>query len=725
RIIPVNDAPVAVEDVVSVEEDSSTNLLLLANDTDAEGDALIINSVTVPMNGSVSIVDDTVAVYTPTPDYTGEDSFKYTVLDSEGAVSDTALVSITVNEVNDAPIAADDFVTTGESAPVIIRVLDNDVDPDGDALTIAKVGEPENGTAEFGTVEGTLSYTPRAGFLGEDQFSYTVSDGNGGEDLGTVRITVTALRFSIEQTGTLGGRASRAFAVNDEGLVVGTSISASGVVKAFLWSGTEIRDIDTDDSRQSQAFGVNEVGQVVGAVEQDGEITAATWQVSPDKAESTLLPALSGAFSVAYDINDSGDAVGTSLGVDGFEPVIWADGSLNKISVDGVSAGQVEAINNGGQLAGLMVQPGGTESAIRGPQDQVRRIGTDNTRAYALSDLGVAVGSKAEAGQVRAIRWASDGTEQLLANSESAFTEAYGINDSGWIVGTFVPSAADGKTSGLNLRSNDILFDVVEGKSLEVRFGRGLRSDGDLAKNLDTSMRAALWIGESLLDLNALVPSESGWTLVEARDVNNSGQIVGYGILEGETRAFVLTLSGNTAPKAADDRISTFAGEVLPINVLLNDRDVDGDTLEVITHTEAMHGEVEVESGGLILYTPDEGFVGEDRFTYTVADGSGGSDRAEVLITVEETPERFVLNQNYPNPFNPTTTISYTLPRDARVRLTVFDALGRVATTVVDEDQPRGHHEIVFDAQGLSSGVYFCRLAADGFVALKRMVVLK
>jgi probable HAF family extracellular repeat protein/VCBS repeat-containing protein len=725
RIIPVNDAPFAAPDVLSVEEDTPTDLPLLANDEDSEGDVLIINSVTVPGHGSVSIVDDTIAVYTPALDFTGEDSFKYTVADDEGAVSDTALVTITVNAVNDAPVASDDFATTGESAPVIIRVLDNDVDPDGDALSISKVGEPGNGTAEYGTVEGTLSYTPRAGFLGEDQFSYTVSDGNGGEDLGTVRITVTALRFSVEQTGTLGGRASRAFAINDEGLVVGTSISSTGVVKAFLWTGTEIRDVDTDDSRQSQAFGVNDVGQVVGAVEQDGEIAAATWRVSPDKTESTLLPALAGAFSAAYDINNAGDVVGTSLGARGFEPVVWSDGSLSKISVDGMSAGQVEAINDAGLLAGLMVEPGGQESAIRGVQDQVGRIGTEDTRAYALNELGVAVGSKEVSEQVRAARWASDGVEQVLTGSGSAFAEAYGINDSGWIVGTFVPSTAEGKTGQVDLRSNDVLFSARADAGMEIRFDLGPADDGTLAKTLGSSMRAALWIGESLLDLNALVPAESGWTLIEARDVNNRGQIVGYGTFEGEPRAFILTLSGNAAPKAANDRITAFAGETVALNVLLNDRDVDGDSLEIIAHTKPAHGEVVVESGGLVWYTPTDGFIGEDRFTYTVTDGTGGSARAEVAVTVEETPERFVLNQNYPNPFNPTTTISYTLPKEARVRLTIFDALGRIATTLVDEERPRGHHEVVFDGRGLSSGVYFYRLVADDFVDVKRMVILK
>ena len=159
--------------------------------------------------------------------------------------------------------------------------------------------------------------------------------------------------------------------------------------------------------------------------------------------------------------------------------------------------------------------------------------------------------------------------------------------------------------------------------------------------------------------------------------------------------------------------------------MLLNDVDLDGDTLTVISHELAGHGSVEELDRGAFVYTPDAGYVGKDSFSYTVSDGRGGSDRATVMLSVEETPEHFALNQNYPNPFNPTTTISYTLPADSRVNLTVFDALGRVVMTLVDEDQARGVHRVVFDGQGLSNGVYVYRLSAGSFVDLKKFVLLK
>ncbi|NNE47781.1 MAG: tandem-95 repeat protein, partial [Rhodothermales bacterium] len=725
RVIPVNDTPVAVDDMFSVAEDVASSLNLLLNDTDAEDDELRINSITSPVSGTVTVRNDSVVVYTPSADFNGTDSFKYTIVDDKEAVSDTATVRITIDAVNDAPVATDDAATTGDSAPVVIRVLDNDYDADGDALTVTSVGEATRGVSEIGSAPGTVRYSPETGFLGEDEFVYTVSDGNGGEDVGTVRVTVTSLRFTIEETGTLGGRGSRAFAINDDGVVVGTSLTTAGVVKAFIWTDNSILEIDSDETRYSQAFGVNDVGQVVGAIEQDGEITAAVWQLGPEKTESTLLPTLDGAFSVAFDVNNAGQVVGTSLGAGDFRPVVWTGGIMSEIAVDGVSSGQAESINESGQLVGLTVSQSGTESAIRGTVQQVQRIGSDDTRAYAVNGLGVAVGSKETAGVISATRWDPDGSEFSFDVTGSTFAEAYGINDSGWIVGAYSSSVGAGKSEATTLRSNDVLADLLNEGPTAMRFGKSMDIGVDPAKTSAMDLRASLWIGESLLDLNALIPAESGWTLVEARDVNSSGRIVGYGLYQGEARAFVLSLSGNEAPKAADDHVAAFSGESITIHVLLNDVDLDGDTLSVISHELAGHGSVEKLDGGAFVYTPDAGYVGEDSFSYTVSDGRGGSDRATVMLSVEETPEDFALNQNYPNPFNPTTTISYTLPADTRVNLTVFDALGRVVMTLVDEDQTRGMHRVLFDGQGLSNGVYVYRLSAGSFVDLKKFVLLK
>jgi hypothetical protein len=90
-----------------------------------------------------------------------------------------------------------------------------------------------------------------------------------------------------------------------------------------------------------------------------------------------------------------------------------------------------------------------------------------------------------------------------------------------------------------------------------------------------------------------------------------------------------------------------------------------------------------------------------------------------------ELPSSVILRQNYPNPFNPTTRISYTLPRTAKVELKVYDVLGRDIATLVDRLQPAGEHTTPFEAGHLPSGLYFYQLTAGDFVQTRSMILMK
>jgi gliding motility-associated-like protein len=99
---PINDAPIANDDVATVDEDNSVTVSVLDNDSDVDGDGLTVVSTTDPSNGSVVINEDGTITYTPDPDFNGEDSFTYTVSDGNGGTA-TATVTITVNPVDDQP----------------------------------------------------------------------------------------------------------------------------------------------------------------------------------------------------------------------------------------------------------------------------------------------------------------------------------------------------------------------------------------------------------------------------------------------------------------------------------------------------------------------------------------------------------------------------------------------------------------------------------------------
>jgi len=168
---PVNDAPDAVNDAVETDEETPVTIDVLDNDTDVDGDPLTVTAATVPTEqGTVEIVDNEL-VFTPAEDFFGEATISYSIEDGNGG-TDVAEVVVTVNNINDDPVAVDDIAETDEDTPVVIDLLGNDEDADGDPLTLADVSVP----ADQGTVEdngdGTVTFTPAPDFNGEATITY-------------------------------------------------------------------------------------------------------------------------------------------------------------------------------------------------------------------------------------------------------------------------------------------------------------------------------------------------------------------------------------------------------------------------------------------------------------------------------------------------------------------------------------------------------------------------
>ena len=197
-VASVNDLPVANDDTDSTLEDTPLTIVLadlFANDSDADGDSLTLDSLQQPGNGSVVDNGDGTLTYAPAVNAFGDDAFTYTVTDGNGGFG-TATVSIAVAAVNDAPVTDDESVTTNQDVALTISdttLLDGDLDVDGDSLSITGFTQP---AVSGGTVVddgSSLTYTPGALFVGEDWFTYTVADGNGGTATGTVYVTVESI----------------------------------------------------------------------------------------------------------------------------------------------------------------------------------------------------------------------------------------------------------------------------------------------------------------------------------------------------------------------------------------------------------------------------------------------------------------------------------------------------------------------------------------------------
>ena len=169
----------------------------LANDSDADGDTLTITSVSDPTYGTV-IIQDNQIIYSPQIPQSGSlgnDSFTYTISDGNGG-EDTAMVWVDLEGVNRAPNATDDIAYTDEGVPVTIDVLANDSDADGDSLTISTEVAPLYGAVSV--ADGLITYTPMSGYSGEDSFTYTISDGRGGEDTAVVWVEIEETPIKLQ-----------------------------------------------------------------------------------------------------------------------------------------------------------------------------------------------------------------------------------------------------------------------------------------------------------------------------------------------------------------------------------------------------------------------------------------------------------------------------------------------------------------------------------------------
>lgn len=183
NIAAVNDAPVASDAAVTTAEDTAVAIQLQGSDVD---------STTLTYSMSVSAQDGTLTgsgatrTFTPAANLNGTRTLSFSV--SDGARSSSGTVTVTVTPVNDAPVAAADYVATDAGETLEIAVLSNDADLDGDALSIEDVSDPAHGSVAI--EGGKVIYTPQDGFTGIDSLTYTVADGAGATSTAAIQVGV-------------------------------------------------------------------------------------------------------------------------------------------------------------------------------------------------------------------------------------------------------------------------------------------------------------------------------------------------------------------------------------------------------------------------------------------------------------------------------------------------------------------------------------------------------
>jgi VCBS repeat-containing protein len=224
----LNAEPQAQDDSYTIAEDTPLVVAVangvLSNDTDPDNNVLTAILVAGPTHGLLQLNTDGSFHYTPAPNFFGTDTFTYKASDGE-LESSIVTATITVASVDDAPTAVGESATTHEDAAVSIDVLTNDSDIENDTLSIASFSQPAHGSIALIDAR-TFRYTPANDYFGSDSFSYTISDGQGGEATATVSLTIVPVNDApLVQDGTFTTAEETAYS----GAVTATDIESDSL----------------------------------------------------------------------------------------------------------------------------------------------------------------------------------------------------------------------------------------------------------------------------------------------------------------------------------------------------------------------------------------------------------------------------------------------------------------------------------------------------------------
>jgi gliding motility-associated-like protein len=600
--IRLNIKPVANNDNPNVNEDTQTLINILSNDTDLNSNInpSSVNLLTLPINGTfVFNSANGTLLYTPNSNYNGSDGFTYSVCDlGIPILCDTAVVTINVTPVNDAPIANGNTATTNEDQSVVINVPLNDTDVDGNLNTgsVTITDQPNNGTVLVNPSTGSITYTPALNYTGTDTLIYQICD------LGTpilcdtamVIITITPLNDAPIANG------NTATTNEDQSVVINVPLN----------------DTDVDGNLNT------------GSVTITDQPNHGTVVVNPSTGSITYTPALNynGTDTLIYEICDLGTPIlcDTAIVIITVTPVndapiangntattnedqsVVINVPLNDTDVDGnLNTGSV-TITDQPNHGTVVVNPS-TGSITYTPS--LNYNGTD-TLIYEICDLGT----------------------PILCDTAMVIITITPLNDA---------PIANGNTATTN-EDESVVIDVP-------------LNDTDVDGNLNTgSVTITDQPNHGTVVVN---PSTGSITYTPALNYNGTDTLI-YEICDlgtpilCDTAIVIITVTPvNDAPIANGNTATTNEDQSVVINVPLNDTDVDGNlnTGSVTITDQPNHGTVVVNpSTGSITYTPSLNYNGTDTLIYQICDLGTPilCDTAMVIITVTPVNDAPIANGN-------------------------------------------------------------------------------
>ncbi len=596
-------------------EDSPTVALdVLANDFFGEGFSGTLSldpgGLTQPANGTVAI-SGSVINYTPDADFFGTDTFMYTAVDGQGH-SDTAMVTVEVTSVNDAPNALDDSpasIAEDSGAHVIDVLVNDDAGPanEDQTLTITAVTQGVGGSVSISNAGADVTYTPDADFFGTDTFTYTITDNGNLTDTATVTITVDN--------------------INDPPIAVDDAISGIQEDSATSTLGVLAND-SAGPGNEDSIQGITIVG--VGPTDNGG--TAA---ISADSLSIDYTPAADffGDETFTYTISD-GEFPATAtvvVTVDNINdpPIAMAD----TVFADEFSTGNIfDVLANDSPGAGPETEP--------------------------LTIQGVTTPS---AGGTVTI--AGDGQSLIYSPDPSALgpfeeTFEYTISD-GQLTDTAMVTV--NVEPVIRPRARDDRFDVQEDSALADNVfdvtANDLFNDGATKAPITIVTQPLHGTAEVFNDFFIRYAPSADYFGPDSVEYQIDDDFVGPdGASVPDVGELILTVQNvNDAPIGVDDSFSEIqedsAGETF--DVLFNDKagpDNETEPIVVSAVTQAQHGTVTIINGGSsVRYVPVGDYFGPDSFSYTLSDGqlTAGANVSLTIDNVNDAP--IAVNDSYPS----------------------------------------------------------------------------
>ncbi|NAW65814.1 tandem-95 repeat protein, partial [Photobacterium halotolerans] len=661
NVAGVNDAPVTVADTLSVNEDESGVIEVLANDSDLDGTLApaSVQVITQPQKGQASVAADGKVTYTPAANFFGNDSFTYVVQDDLGATSQPATVTVTVVSVNDAPVVANDTATLLEDTPHTVNVLGNDQDIDGTiaANTLTIVTQPEQGSVSVDS-NGTVTYTPALNFSGEDQFTYKVSDDLGAESsIATVTMTVQA--------------------VNDAPVANADQVTTQEDTPVDIDLISNDSDLDgTLDLNSIQVLTPPQLGQLLDLgngslrytpdADQSGT-DSFTYTISDNEADVSNTATVSVTIET---VNDAPTISGT--------PVLSVDQDqsyeFQPVAADVESDGLIFSIINLPDWASFDTQTGRLygvpdNDAVGSVSNIVISV-TDGDKTASLPPFTLTVNNVNDAPVI-----SGQPQDQVSEDTQYSFTpqasdidadtltfsienkpvwasfnaqtgELSGTPDNSH-VGTssgIVISVSDGSESAslaaFSISVNNV-NDAPQGENLMLTLAEDTSLSITPAMTDVDSTALSLLVTDAPLH-GSLTAQGSSWLYTPSADFNGADSF-NYQVTDGEAVSGIYTVSidvtpVNDPPVIVSDsyhfKANTSGRYVL--DVLSNDTDIDQDLLSLMWVT-AVKGTATIQNGQAVLTTTQQGTFS---LKYGASDGKGEQQTGQVTVVIESAVSR-------------------------------------------------------------------------------------